>query len=257
MTYRRSTGFFGKGIVNTSFLIGIVAAGLIQNEAVASTIDLYPRSDDINSLQAGEFYAQTFVAIGSSAQALTFDLQTNGFNTGRADTQFRLLLTTLAPNPFVGFGNQSPVKPGSILFASGNLVLGANADWTSFTVNLKGTSLSVGTSYAWVLDAATPWDGVTLEAGARVGAVRNSATGTGLDDAYPAGMFIFSSGPFDGSNWVLSSPSDYRDLVFRMDFANDVSAVPLHPSIVSEITGLGLFGLLVWIRKRRNIRLPS
>jgi hypothetical protein len=33
----------------------------------------------------------------------------------------------------------------------------------------------------------------------------------------------------------------------------DVSAVPLHPSIVAELTGLGLLGLLGWRRRRNGV----
>jgi hypothetical protein len=245
-------------------VIGVCAAIFalaLPDASHASSIDLYPRNDSVNSLQGGELYAETFRAVGAYAQTLTFDMQTNDFGNidpNRTDTIFRVLLTTLIPNPYVGFGGQSPVRPGSILFQSGDLILGAEADWTSFTVDLMGTPLSVGTSYAWILDAFTPFDG-SPEAGARVGAVRNSFTGTSVDDAYPNGTFMFSAAGLDTAGWINLSPSDYRDLVFRMDFT-DPSSGPTPPPSVPEpatlplfATGLGLMALLAW-RRRTNVR---
>ena len=230
-------------------------------------IDLYPRNDSINALDGGQLYAQTFVATGASAQSLTFDMQSANIGSGRADTTFDVLLTTVASNPPAGFGNQSPVRPGSILFKSGTLVLGADASWTQFTVNLGGTPLSVGTSYAWVIDAFSPWNGVAnSEAGAAVGAVRNSFTGTSVDDAYPDGMFLYSPGgtaccvtdltsALANSDWLTLSPSDYRNLVFRMDFTNPPPGeTPLPATLPLFASGLGLIGMLAWRTKRNGTR---
>jgi hypothetical protein len=63
-------------------------------------------------------------------------------------------------------------------------------------------------------------------------------------------VILQSSTPF--TSITFNEPSgNNQDQYFGNIVTGPINSVPLHPSIVSQLTGLGLLGLLAWRRKRK------
>jgi hypothetical protein len=226
------------------FLAAAIIACAPTADAQAAEINLLPATTSVYAFgnsPTGGYYAQSFQALPGLAETLTFEMESYAFNPALGDTNFHLLITGVQSNtPTIAIENQSPIRPSTVLFESGNMTVGADAGWTTFSVNLGGLSLVPGQTYAWVLDAFVTSNGMA-PAGASVAAVG------GETDVYPDGQFFYfnvanngndRSEQFASSDWQNLSPSDHRDLAFQMTFIPEPSSLAL--------ATFGIVGLAAW-----------
>jgi hypothetical protein len=232
-----------------SFTLTLCAAASARGQA---SINL-PPTEDLPTFTTNALWGQSFVALGSAAEQLTFYMRMRDAYT--VPLAFQLLLTTIVPNPVLPPG-KNDFKPGAVIFESAVQTLPVGADLTAFTIDLGSVPLTPGVTYAWMLDSRTPAnDGFS---GGVLGAARNGTSGTPADDAYPDGRFFFSICPsctdrasmFASSNWEnLVGGSDYRDMAFDMQFSGaPVTATPEPSTLLLLTSGLGAIAA----RRRRT-----
>ncbi|HME99433.1 MAG TPA: hypothetical protein VKK06_06110 [Terriglobia bacterium] len=183
------------------------------------------------------YYQQTFVALPGKAQDLTIFLASN-----EGDTKFRVLIVDVAPGIASNIGPNgeilSPIRstfvPNHVLFESATITVPFDPsypilrnEFTPYTVHLGGLSLSGGSRYAFVLDAASEF--TTGRRGTAWVAITK-------DDSYSNGTFSW----YDG--YLLDAISTNRTAVFQNVYGwaeynndNDLAFVNAEATQVQDI----------------------
>jgi hypothetical protein len=231
-------------LVAIGFNPTMASADTIHNDAIWTSVVPFGEP-------GAAYYQQTFVALPGKASELTIFLSSN-----EATTRFRVLITEVVAGIASNIGPNgellSPVRstfvPSNVLFESATITVPFDGsypltrdEFTAYTIPLGGLPLKAGSTYAFVLDAASEFTGGRGTAGVAIT----------KGDSYPGGTFSF----YDG--YLLSGATGDRtahfqngygwgeynhdnDIAFRLRFAANTASPILPPISRDGTTGFKL-----------------
>ena len=191
------------------------------------------------------YVAQSFVAPAASAlDTVEFELQqqSSGLDNA-ADNVFHLLITTTVGG--TELSNPTLIRPGTVLFESGDLTMPLAGGTQPFSVNIGALSLVDGATYAFVLDAFVTAN--SLPGKSAVGAVAHDTDP--LDTTSYNGGHLFSLNLTDAQ--LSQTRAQHFSAAWNDTVDHDIAFRAAFSAVPEPGTGV-LFGLGVAVLAARR-----